>query len=272
MDNGKTSQAVQNAISAAASQISGKAIGTTSAAIAAAGAIIQSQQSKAYKDALISNLIAQAEVAGYNKLKILATLAAIENAALQTAANNDIPNRDTAITLPEQDDPDLSSEAYLGTIINRDYIYGSIIFGDMPPGQAALSWVDQFGVNRSLPRIPIAVAIINADVPKNVVITDIQGRDGSVKEYIGTGDVTCTIDCEVPLPMGNGGVDIISNELYSLFTCPYAIPITNYFLNAMGVTHIVITRYSSPQKRGEYSNLYFTVQAVQDIPITTLLP
>jgi hypothetical protein len=271
-DIGKTQQAIDELVIAKAGEAGGSnAILVTAGGIEAAKAVILSQGSAQYRDAVLGSVSNQAQVEVIRKGKELLTKAAIEDATIRTKANATQPTGETII-IPEVDQPDLSTESYLGNIINKGQIYGSIILGDIPSGQSAITWVDGFGITQTLPRIPIAVAVIQCNLAKNIVTTNIQGRDGSVKEYIGMNDASISIDCMVNLSIGNGGRQILEEQLKLLYWCPYAIPITNYYLNALGITNIVIMSMPFTQKPGEYSTIHFAIDAIEDIPITELLP
>jgi len=271
-DIGKTQQAIEDLdASRAFGASSGKAVIATAGAIEAARTIVSTINNPQLSDAVVNSLARQAQVTAIRQGKRLLTQVAIKEAQLRTLSNATQTDSPT-IFIPDVDQSDLSTESYLGNIINKDQIYGSVIFGDIPSGQAAITWVDGFGITQTLPRIPVAIAIVQCNLNKNVVVTNVQGRDGSVKEYIGMNDARISIECVVNLPIGNGGRQILEEQLKLLYWCPYAIPITNYYLNALGITNIVVMSMPFTQKQGEYSTIHFSIDAIEDIPITELLP
>jgi hypothetical protein len=246
-----------------------KGASLTAGAIAAAklAATINKTTAPVY----IAEAITEAGVFARNKIKEAITQVSIsKQETLVKAAKRKSVVTEVG-TLPPFDTPDKADEPYLGIIADGMPVYGSIILGDVPAGEKAITWVDNNGANAKLPRIPIAVAIVQATPSKNIVKTNINGRDGSIKEYTGLNDVNITIDCTIHYPINQSREDIL-RQIDLFYQCPYAVPVTNQRLNALGVTHIVIENMNYNQRPGEYSSLFFTIQASQDIPITDILP
>jgi len=108
--------------------------------------------------------------------------------------------------------------------------------------------------------------LITVDQPIKVIKTEIQGRDGTVKEYIGQGDADIVINGYIT---GKNGV--YPREQVKKFQrwldAPVAKEITAWWLENLGISHIVIESYSFPQVQGGYSYQMFTVKAVSDTPV-----
>lgn len=218
---------------------------------------------------IIGNVINAAE----NKGKRLIETAVFATGVAAAEAHAIAGKRDTVFNfVPDTtaDESDLPSLPYLGEVFGSQ-IYGSITLGARNPGQNPVTWIDNNGQTQTMPELVIASAIINATPTKSIVKTNIQGRDGSIKEYIGMDDVDMNIECVINLKPNQARLDIM-RQLNLLYSAPTAVPITNYYLNTLGVDYIVINNIQWSQKPGEYSNLYFTINASSDMPVINVLP
>lgn len=105
--------------------------------------------------------------------------------------------------------------------------------------------------------------ILQVSQGKKIVTTEIQGRDGTVKEYIGMDDFQVTINGRLN---GAYGVNPKSEtkQLKTILDAGQPLAITNWWLQNLGITDVVVTGYSFPQTEGEYSTQYFTINAISD--------
>lgn len=112
----------------------------------------------------------------------------------------------------------------------------------------------------------IETVLMSIDQPINVIKTEIQGRSGTVKEYIGAGDSQITINGIIT---GRNGVypkDEV-NRLKKWLDAPVAKGIVAWWLDNLGISDIVIESYSIPQVQGGYSYQLFTINAISDAPV-----
>jgi hypothetical protein len=105
--------------------------------------------------------------------------------------------------------------------------------------------------------------ILQVSQGKKIVTTEIQGRDGTVKEYIGMDDFQVTINGRLN---GAYGVNPKSEtkQLKAILDAGQPLAITSWWLQNLGITDIVVTGYSFAQTEGEYSTQYFTINAISD--------
>jgi len=105
--------------------------------------------------------------------------------------------------------------------------------------------------------------ILQVSQGKKIVTTEIQGRDGTVKEYIGLDDFQVTINGRL-----NGKYNVNpkedTNQLKEILDAGQSLAITNWWLQNLGITDIVVSSYSFDQTEGEYSTQYFTINAISD--------
>lgn len=102
---------------------------------------------------------------------------------------------------------------------------------------------------------------------KNIVKTAIQGRNGTVKEFISDGDYQISI---------SGSISSKGNNIYpkddvialdKILKAPVAIAVNSWYLNQFGIHNIVIEYYSLPQQPGRNSQQDFQITATSDLPV-----
>lgn len=114
--------------------------------------------------------------------------------------------------------------------------------------------------------IRLDTIILTVDQAVKIVKTEIQGRDGTVKEYIGKDDAKITINGVIT---GGNGVYPINevNALKKWLDAPVSKGVTARWLDNLGITQIVVESYSFPQVEGGYSYQMFSIQAISDTPV-----
>jgi len=142
-------------------------------------------------------------------------------------------------------------------------VYDSIIFGEL---NGTNIYKDINGTEFSFKPLQIDLAIITISQTKNIVTTAIQGKNGTIKEFIADGDYQISIS----------GIIWINDNIYpeddvqtliNILKIPQSIKIFSNFVNMFGISEIVITDYSLPQQEGLRNQQAFTINAISDAPI-----
>jgi len=149
-----------------------------------------------------------------------------------------------------QDATDFVSK--LGTAVYSNVIFNSgQVLNDF--GFAVSSWAD----------FRIDDVILQVSQGKKIITTEIQGRNGTVKEYIGMDDFQVQINGRL-----NGAYGVNpkteTKQLKTILDAGQSLAITSWWLQNLGITDIVVTGYSFAQTEGEYSTQYFTINAISD--------
>jgi uncharacterized protein DUF6046 len=165
--------------------------------------------------------------------------------------------------------PFAQSEIYKGKIqiavrdqpfTTRTSKLGTAIFSDL-----------QFIEIGGFKHIPIDCVLFNVRQSKNIVITNIQGRDGSIKEYIGLSDYEINIKGVI---LGDNGVypfDQVSN-LVEFLRYDQSIGIVSQYLNNIfDINEIVIKEYAFEQEEGSQSYQKFEILAYSEKPVEILI-
>ena len=108
--------------------------------------------------------------------------------------------------------------------------------------------------------------LIEVSQRKNIVKTQLQGRDGTVKEYISDGDFDIVIRGII---VSEQPYDYPNDEVQTLFSFLKAkshieTAGTN-FLDFFGIDRIVVEDYSFPQREGFWNSQAFEIRAVSDV-------
>ena len=130
------------------------------------------------------------------------------------------------------------------------------------------------GVNYSAPpnlfeskEIIIDTAIISLNKSKSIVETMLQGRNGSIKEYIATGDFRISIQGVLT----NNKIEDLKKypkeevkNLHDLLNINKPIYFYHSLLNLLGIDKMVVKSFSFSQQQGVINAQSFKIEAVSD--------
>lgn len=197
---------------------------------------------KKTENPLILNTVASSAVFG------LANFAGINNIKIMDAQNSPyVVEQGEAQDVPLQ-----KFISKLGTVVYSNVIFnaGSILDTN---GVVVDTW-DDF-------RIDDVLLVISQS--KKIITTEIQGRDGTVKEYIGMDDFQVQITGRL-----NGSYNVnpkeLTKQLKTILSAGQPLEITSWYLQNLDITDIVVKDFNFGQTEGEYSTQYFTINALSD--------
>lgn len=101
---------------------------------------------------------------------------------------------------------------------------------------------------------------------QRIIKTEIQGRNGTVKEYIGADDAQITIQGIITGQNGVHPKDEVK-RLKDWLDAPVSKSVTAWWLNNLGINQLVVDSYSLPQTEGGYSYQVFSINCISDLPI-----
>ena len=140
----------------------------------------------------------------------------------------------------------------LGTVV-----YSAIIFN------SGISLNNDGSVKDSWGDMRIDDCLIRVSQSKKIVVTEIQGRDGTVKEYIGLDDFQVQINGRLNGAYGVNPKDM-TKHLKTILSAGQPIAITSWYLQNLDIVNIVVKDFDFPQAEGEYSTQYFSINAISD--------
>ena len=151
------------------------------------------------------------------------------------------------------DDPIFDKRTDFGTPVWVDVTFNSVTYSDAT------------GKETITPKITFQAILISVSFPRNIVKTEIQGRNGTVKEYIGEGDAQISFRGIIT---GNNGHYPIAEvaELMKLIKAPVAIPVISTYLQTMDIDSVIFEDRNLEQEEGGYSYQTFSLNAISDTP------
>ena len=166
----------------------------------------------------------------------------------------------------------------LGTPVYSDLTLLGVEYTDNLTGKTVTLENDRY---RSATNLPVAgnnsgigtafymnieTVLITVNRAARIIKTPIQGRDGTVKEYIGLDDATLTINGIIA---GKNGVYPFEEvaRLRRWLDAPVSKGIVARWLGNLNIDNIVVEDYSIPQVEGGYSYQMFTINAISDLPV-----
>ena len=121
------------------------------------------------------------------------------------------------------------------------------------------------GTQRTSPAMEFEAILLSVVFPRNIVKTAIQGRDGTVKEYIGEGDAQITFRGVITGPNGHYPIDEVS-ILKDIIKAPVPIPVISRYLQNLDIHTVVFEDRTLEQEEGGYSYQTFSINAISDTP------
>ena len=153
-----------------------------------------------------------------------------------------------------QSDTPLLYKSELGTQVMADVTFKSV------------SWTDVKGKRHVTKQQTFQAILIDLTFPRNIVKTEIQGRNGAVKEYIGEGDAQIAFRGVITGQNGQYPESKVQ-DLMQLLKAPIPIEVICSYLNNKGVYSIVFEDRTLSQEEGGYSYQTFSLNAISDTPI-----
>ena len=141
---------------------------------------------------------------------------------------------------------------------------GTPIFSNLDV--SAFSYTDNFGNAVNVPAIKFETVLFVVSQSKNIQITNIQGRNSSVKEYIADNDYQVSIQGVLTGPNRQFPMQD-SQDLISLLKAPIAFRVNSWYLDLFGINNIVVESYELGQDEGGYCYQKFSLNCLSDLPI-----
>jgi len=174
-------------------------------------------------------------------------------------------NKDYEIPIVITDDVQNNVINYGKSELGTD-VYSQVTFGTRAGQTGNTTYTGIDGVVYVLPIITFQAILVSVSFPRNIVKTEIQGRNGTVKEYIGEGDAMISFRGVITGKNGHYPKDEV-NALKMLIKAPVSIPVVSDYLNNLDIYNIVFDDRSLEQEEGGYSYQTFSLNAMSDYPV-----
>lgn len=128
------------------------------------------------------------------------------------------------------------------------------------------TYTDNNGRSITIDDLQLVTVLVNVTQSKKIITTEIQGRDGTVKEYIGMDDFNISIN---GILTGTNGAFPIDEFLLLKDLCraPIALDVVSYYLQNLDIHSLVIKDFNFDQEAGGISKQNFTLTCLSDVPV-----
>lgn len=113
-------------------------------------------------------------------------------------------------------------------------------------------------------RLRYEAVLLSVSQQKKIIKTEIQGRDGTVKEYIGMDDYEITVNGVITGANGHRPIDEIIG-LKKMLDAPIPIEVASAYLQALDIHYLVLDNYTLEETEGGYSFQKFSLNFISDI-------
>lgn len=178
---------------------------------------------------------------------------------LEVGHSGDFSPSDQGLRDPDQKYPGQRSEEVRSLSIQDDdkpevSFFGMPVFCDLmlesPAGDNLYMDTILFEVNQA----------------KNIVTTSVQGRPGTVKEYIAMGDYEVMLRGAIVNSGSQSYPYDRVNELIRLLELPEALTAVSEYLQLFNVYNLVVMDYAMPQQEGFQNVQLFEINCLSDTP------
>jgi hypothetical protein len=143
-------------------------------------------------------------------------------------------------------------------------VFDAVIF-KKPNGDATLSSQNNGGQITSEDLV-LPIALLTITQEKNIVRTAIQGRNGTIKEYVSDGDFSVNIKGVIVGVDSNKPPVTELKKLDSFCTSPLTLDVVCNVLDYFKIYTVVIMGYTYEQREGMRNVYDFNLNCVSDIP------
>jgi hypothetical protein len=178
----------------------------------------------------------------------------IRQATHIASSSKPVPAAQPPLNIPQGTVPD--AELYRSKI-------GTPVFADVQFTWKA--YTDNSGILKPAGTITFDCVLLSITRPNKIIKTEIQGRDNTVKEYIGKDDFQIQMNGVITSSNGVYPEQEIK-ALHEFLDVSTEIEVVSKHLQNLGIHFVVIDTPELPQTEGSYSYQAFSVSLISDVP------
>lgn len=132
--------------------------------------------------------------------------------------------------------------------------------------------LSSFRVNGStgqptFPEVLLDTCLVDVQQPKNIIITEVQGRDTGVIEYISRGNAQITLRGVLDSGAMNVYPEQAVTNLVNLLNLAEPLAITSPFIQLLGIDEVVVQSFTMFQDPGGYNYQAYEISLIENIPL-----
>jgi len=116
-------------------------------------------------------------------------------------------------------------------------------------------------------KLQLLWALLEVNMQKHIVKTTVQGRDGTVKEYVSDGDFQVTIRGGLFSPFSYAYPKEDMQTMMALLKLNTPLTVISEYLLQFNIYELVVEDYTFSQKEGVQNVQLFEIKTVSDFPI-----
>jgi len=141
------------------------------------------------------------------------------------------------------------------------------VYDRLTIGDSAATYIDVEGNIIPQPQISIDTVLMEVSQTRNIVRTALQGRNGTIKQWVSDGDFEVRVTGKIVDPDNNYPLQQVK-DLKELISIPDAVKVRSDFLNQIfGIQNVVLTEPSWPQIEGVRNEQAFSFLMIEDKPL-----
>lgn len=127
------------------------------------------------------------------------------------------------------------------------------------------TYTDPSGREVTFPAVDLPTALVSVSQAKRIIRTQVEGQDGTVKEYIGEDDYAVQV---YGIFTAANGVEPTQQrlDLKKMLSAPIPIEVVCPYLQQLGIHLLVVDSYDLPQEEGGVSYQRFNLNFISEIP------
>jgi len=114
-------------------------------------------------------------------------------------------------------------------------------------------------------------ALLTVNQSRNIVRTPIQGRNGTIKEYISDGDYEINVTGLIVSPYSGRVPSIDMENIHNILSLQNELVIVSNYLSLFKISYVVVEAYTFEQIEGSLNQIKFTMRLISDEPIEVQL-
>ena len=154
-------------------------------------------------------------------------------------------------------------------IVGWSDLLGTPVYSDILFSKG--SYINSQGKTIEYDELRLYDVLMIVSMKKNIVMTPVQGKIGSFKEYISDGDFEVSISGRLTQKDMYKYPRDLMNKLINICKVQDSISVVSRFLQRFSIYNIVIESYDLPQTEGSHTIQEFQLRCISDEPVELIL-
>jgi hypothetical protein len=128
------------------------------------------------------------------------------------------------------------------------------------------TYINNAGKSVTFADVRLETVLLVVSQSKKIELTEIAGRNGTVKEYISDGDYEVAVNGIITGPNGHHPAEEV-RALKNMLDASVEIEVVSRYLQNLDIYNLVVKDYAFQQEAGGYAYQGFTINCLSDFPV-----